>query len=54
LCGNLEIVPQRRFDPQGDRKRSMREERNSQRRQLRTVSRKLRNEGHNSERIFTL
>jgi hypothetical protein len=29
LCGNLEIVPQRRFDPQGDRKRSMREERES-------------------------
>jgi hypothetical protein len=29
LCGNLEIVPQRRFNPQGDRKRSMREERES-------------------------
>jgi hypothetical protein len=26
-CGNLEIVPQPRFDPQSDRKRSMREER---------------------------
>jgi len=29
LRGNLEIVPQRRFDPQGDRKRSIREERES-------------------------
>jgi hypothetical protein len=27
LCGNLEIVPQPRFNPQSDRKRSMREER---------------------------